>query len=214
MVLNTLGDPEGKAMVIPLNNEINCSDGPGGRITCLIVNPLSLQLTHLVVAEQVYPYLKRLVPVQILKEQPSGCILLSCTQRQLATLRPFLEVEYTPDDTPYFAYETHNGKMWPYDTDETLPVPIQLETVSSKAVTLHRGARVKATNGWVGQVAGFSIQPMNGTITDLVLHRGRFWRRQERAVPVSEIERMEKEVVYLKLDKYDLKILLAVSMGR
>lgn len=201
-------------MFVFVNDEINCSDSPGGRITSLIISPLSLQVTHLVVAERAYPYLKRLVPLQLLQETPAGYPALGCTQRQLATLRPFLEVEYIPDDTPYFAYETHTGKMWPYATNETMPVPIQLETISANTVTLHRDARVKATNGQVGQVKGFSIQPVSGCITHLVLRQGRLWHKQEVIIPVSEIERIEMEIIYLKLDKHSLALLPAVSRHR
>jgi hypothetical protein len=154
------------------------------------------------------------VPVQLLQENPSGCTSLGCTQRQLATLRPFLEVEYVPDDAPYFAYETHTEKMWPYDTNETMPVSIQQETIPSNAVTLHRGAGVKATNGWVGQVVGFSVQLRDGWITHLVLRHGHLWRQKEVSIPISKIERIEKEIVHLKLDKRSLTLLPPVSERR
>jgi hypothetical protein len=74
--------------------------------------------------------MKRLVPVQLIKNGPPGRISLDCTRSQLAILRPFPENEYTQDDVPYFAYEADRNKMWPYDTIETMPVPVQLATLS------------------------------------------------------------------------------------
>lgn len=201
-------------MYIPVNDEIDCSDGPGGRVTCLMINPLKPQVTHLVVAERAFPYLKRLVPVQLLKDSPPGRSSLDCTRSQLAILRPFHEIEYSQDDVPYFAYEGHMDKMWPYDTTETMPIPVQLEIIPLSVVTIHRDALVKATNGRVGQVVRFLIQPPSGLITQLVLRQGHLWRKKEVTIPVSEIERIEKEIIYLKLDKRSLETLPAVPVRR
>jgi hypothetical protein len=199
-------------MQIVVNAEIDCSDGPCGRVTCLILRPTTPQVTHLVVAERDYPYLKRLAPVQLLRDSTPGHICLDCTKNQLATLRPFQEIEYTPDDAPYFAYEAN--RVWPYDTTETMPVPLQLETIPANVVLIHQHALVKATNGWVGQVSAFLVQPPNGSITHLVLRQGHLWRKKEMTIPVSEIARFENEVVYLKLDKRSLETLPAVSARR
>jgi hypothetical protein len=42
-------------MHIAVNAAVDCSDGPSGRITCLIISPPQPQVTHLVVAERGYP---------------------------------------------------------------------------------------------------------------------------------------------------------------
>ena len=80
-------------MHILVNAEADGSDGPYGRVTRLIINPINLQVTHLVVAERAYPYLKRLVPVQLIWKSTSEYLYLKCTKKQLATLRPFSEIE-------------------------------------------------------------------------------------------------------------------------
>lgn len=80
-------------MDISANAEVDCSDGPCGQVTRLIINPINLQVTHLVVAEQDYPYLKRLVPVQLIWKSTAEFLYLKCTRKQLATLRPFPENE-------------------------------------------------------------------------------------------------------------------------
>ena len=72
----------------------------------------------------------------------------------------------------------------------------------------YRDALVKATNGRVGQVAGFLIQPPHGAVTHLMLRRGQLWRTN------AEIAQIEKEAVYLKLDKRSFEARPAVPMRR
>jgi hypothetical protein len=50
-------------MDIPINADIQCPDAPCGCSTCVIVNPTTQQITHLVVKEIQFPHDKRLVPI-------------------------------------------------------------------------------------------------------------------------------------------------------
>ena len=41
-------------MDIPLDAEVLCTDGAGGRSTCLIINPVTKEITHLVVQTKTF----------------------------------------------------------------------------------------------------------------------------------------------------------------
>ena len=52
----------------------------------------------------------------------------------------------------------------------------------------------------------------NGRITHLVLRKGHLWAKREVTVPVSHIERIEEDAVYLDLNKHNIETLPAVPM--
>ena len=64
-------------MEIPLKISVQCTDGLAGQVKCVMVNPVSQQLTHMVVEERGFPHLKRLVPLELIKNGNSGHIQLS-----------------------------------------------------------------------------------------------------------------------------------------
>jgi sporulation protein YlmC with PRC-barrel domain len=58
-----------------------------------------------------------------------------------------------------------------------------------------------ATDGRVGKVDEFLIDPLTGHITHLVLRKGHLWGERDITIAVSQIDRVTPEAVYLKLDK-------------
>ena len=48
---------------------VRCTDGPGGHSTCVIVNPVTGQVTHLVVKEKHPPHAERRVPFRSAKAE-------------------------------------------------------------------------------------------------------------------------------------------------
>jgi len=51
-------------------------------------------------------------------------------------------------------------------------------------------------------------------ITHLVLREGHLWGQKDVAIPVSEIERIGRETVHLKLDKRRVAALPALRLSR
>jgi len=200
-------------MDIPVSADVECVGGPCGHSTCVIVNPVPRQLTHLVVEEKSFPYLKRLVPLELVRNGTSRLIQLGCTKSQLATLRPYLEVEWPVGDSPYFAYEVDKYRKWPYATAEPMPIPTELERILPGELAVHRDAPVKGADRQVGRVKEFLVDETNGHITYLVLREGHLWAKREVAVPVSHIDRIEEDTVYLDLDKHSIETLPAVPMS-
>jgi len=74
------------------------------------------------------------------------------------------------------------------------------------------GAWVEATDGRVGRVDEFLVNPLNDHITHLVLREGHLWGQKDVTIPVSEIERIDGNTVYLKLDIRQVEALPAVPL--
>ena len=98
--------------------------------------------------------------------------------------------------------------------DVAMSVPVEYERIPPGELAVHRGAHVEATDGHVGKVDEFLVDPTSGHITHLILRKGHLWGQTDVAIPISEIERTMEDIVYLKLDKHDIAALPAISVRR
>jgi sporulation protein YlmC with PRC-barrel domain len=191
-------------MDIPVDAEVRCADGPCGQSACVILNPTTEEVTHLVVKEKHLPYTERLVPITLVMETTPHLIRLRCTGDELATLEPFIETEFIQG--PYL--------MWPYVAPETAIVPLEHEHIPPGELAVRRGTRVEATDGHVGRVDEFLVDPASEHITHLILREGHLWGQKDVTIPVSQIDRIEKDTVYLKLDKKRIEALPTIPVRR
>ena len=196
-------------MDIPLKANVHCTDGLAGQAICVMIDPIHGQLTHMVVEEENSTRLKRLVPVELITAGDRHDIYLDCTVAQLATLRPFMEIEYPREGALYFTYGTDEETSWPYDTTVEMPVPAELERLAPDEVVIHQNSPVRAADGRVGQVKRFLINPANKQLISIALETGYFWNRQELIVALAQVERFEEDRIVLKLDKQHLKQIAA-----
>jgi sporulation protein YlmC with PRC-barrel domain len=178
---------------IPVNAHVQCADGPCGRSTSVIVNPATRQVTHLVVDEGKPESMSRLVPVEFVTQSTPHLICLSCGQAELEKMDPFVKVEYI---------------------EGTEPFAEDYELVPPSELAEHRGARVEATDGPVGQIDKFLVDSKDDRITHLVLREGHLWRQKGVIVPVSAIARIGEDIVYLKLDKQSVESLPVIPVQR
>jgi sporulation protein YlmC with PRC-barrel domain len=195
-------------MDIPINTDIQCADGHGGRSTCVVLNPATRQVTHLVVQEKHAPHTQRLVPIAQVVEATSGAIQLHCTTDDLARMQPFIETEYIQLDPPL--YGAGAAMIGPYINPNSMIVPVGHERTPPGEQVFHRGARVSAINGLVGRVDEFIVEPQSGQITHMVLREGYLWNRKDVTIPVKQISRVADDIVYLKLDKRGVEALPAI----
>jgi hypothetical protein len=196
-------------MDITLKANVHCTDGLVGQAICVMIDPVHRQLTHIVVEEKNSTRLKRLVPVELITAGDRHNIHLDCTRAQLATLRPFMEIEYPREGALYFTYGTDVETSWPYDTNVEMPVPLELERLAPDEVVIQQNSPVHAADGRVGQVKGFLINPTNKSLISIALETGYFWNRQELIVALAQVDRFEEDRIILKLDKDHLKRLAA-----
>jgi len=199
-------------MDIPIGVEVFCTDGYCGRSTRVVLKPKTEEVTHLVVKEKESPHEEILIPVTAVTAATPDSINLSYTRSKLAKLQPFIETEYVRLNIPRYAGGVYSMAGEFYPESEVLPVRHKLTPAGELAV--RHGARVEATDGRVGRVDEFLMDPQNDHITHLVLREGHLWGQKEVTIPVSEIERIEEDVVHLKIDKRKIEALPAVPVQR
>jgi len=202
-------------MDIPINVEVLCAGKECGHSTYLVINPVSERVTHLVVAEKAFPNIERLVPVNKILASSPNSIQLRCSQTDLSAMDAFEETDFIesgkletslPYSVPY--------EVWPYAMYDAMPMPLEHERIPAGEVAIRRGTPVKATDGQVGKVDEFLVDPENDVITHLILREGHLWGKKDVTIPVSEIKKIAEEAVYLKLDKKAIETLPTVPVRR
>jgi sporulation protein YlmC with PRC-barrel domain len=202
-------------MDIPLNVDVHCTDGLGGRSTRIILNPVTKNITHVVVADRKAPHTEYSVPIKFVKETTPELILLDCSRAALVNMGPFIHADFIkvevpiqegiPGDTPLWSYQPRTYHKY---------VKVKTERIPPHELEIRRGAHVRASDGEVGVVDEFLVEPTSGHITHLVLRKGHLWDQTEVTIPVSEIDRIGEDVVYLKLDRKTVATLLAAPLER
>ena len=202
-------------MDIPVNAKVQCNDGPGGRSTYVVIDPKAEQVTHLVVRYKKDPHTEFLVEIDQVESTSPTSILLHCSTYEMEKMDHFIDHEYIPVTEPATNYSSGDYTMLHHSVPAVKrTVTIDHENVPEGELAVSGGAHVEATDGHVGRVDEFLVEPENGHITHLVMREGHLWGQKEVAIPVSEIERMREETVYLKLDKDRVHDLPAVPVRR
>ena len=192
-------------MDIPLNVKVSCSDGSCGRTTNLILMPTNGEITHVVVGDGSYPETGYLVPIDRIAESTPESMRLNCSQAELSKLPIFNQMEFIPSGLS-------GSMLWPYATPAAGFIMIENEHIPVNELAVRRGAGVEATDGHVGRVDEFLINPIDNTISHLVLREGHFWGQKDVTIPVSQIDRIESDTVWLKLDKHSIEALPAIPV--
>jgi uncharacterized protein YrrD len=89
--------------------------------------------------------------------------------------------------------------------------PYPEKQIPPNELAVHRGDKVNATDGEVGRVAEFILNADNHHVIYLILRKGEFLEKDVH-ISVSDIERIEENVVYLNLDKASVKALPSVPV--
>jgi hypothetical protein len=208
-------------MDIPVGVEVQCTDGLCGRSTYLLVNPVQKEITHIVVKEAGSPHTERVVPIAAVTETTPDMILLRYSAEELGQLDPFIEDEYLredlpdPDSTAVGFSSTGSFMVWPYATPtHTVTVRVETKHIPLGELAIKRGTHVEATDGRVGRVDEFLVDPCCEHVTHLVMREGHLWGQRDVSIPVSEIDRIEGDTVYLKLSKREVEALPPIPAHR
>ncbi len=103
--------------------------------------------------------------------------------------------------------------MWPYVTPEEELLPIDEERVPPSELAVGREARVhNAEGGYVGSVDEFLVDPTDERITHLVVREGHPWNRKKVTILVSQVARMAKGTVCLKLHRRQIAVLPSIPI--
>jgi len=203
---------------IPLNAKVECVDGSYGESTCVIINPIKKNVTHVVVqGKGLHSPKEHLVSIDQVVETTSATIRLDCTRDELAAMQPFVKTHYIKSKAPVYPGYYYDVYMRPYVTNAVMRpsyIPVEEECIPPGELAVRRGARVEATDDRVGRVGEFLVDPKSGHITHMVLKEGHLWGKKEINVPISAIENAYEDRVELKLDKQAIEALPAIAVKR
>ena len=209
-------------MEIPLNAQVECTDGVFGRSVYVLVDPLVDKVTSLVVKETSSPNTEYIVPVDVISATIADTIQLRCSKAELEKMNPFVQTEYIAEKLPdrdfmYTGGVYGMGSYYylPYVTPEvTVQVPVEHRQIPLGELAIRRGTRVEATDGYVGKVDEFVVNPKNSHITHVVMREGHLWGKKDVIIPIAAMGETREDTVVLKLDKHQVESLPTFPVNR
>jgi len=207
---------------IPLNAQVECTDGVFGQSQYVIMNPVDEKITHLVVKKSSSPNTEYLVPVDYVIETISDKIRLSCNKSELENMDPFVVTKFIGEKVFNRNLEYVGGMIGmgayyylPYVTPvTTTKMPVEQLQVPHGELAINRGTRVEAKDGYIGNVDEFVVNPKSEHITHLVMREGHLWGKKDVIIPLSAIQETREDTVFLKLDKHQVESLPIFTLKR
>lgn len=191
-------------ITIPLNATVKCFDGDFGQSMNVIINPAISKATHLIVKKTELPQRELMVPVNWVLSTKPGSILLNHTWEELEKRKTFIKDKFIKEcDAGYLISvlnslsENFSNRMPSVEHKITAPTRLIMSNKTS----------IKAIDKHVGSLEDLVINRIDGTITHLILGRGRFLGKEELIIPVSQVERFEAGTAYLKINEEVLNTL-------
>ena len=180
-------------ITLVIGNEAVCSDGYRGEVRAVVIDPAARTVTHIVVEPDGRVGLARLVPLDLV-DAASGQLRLRCTETE------FKSLDAAEETLAEFAVgQTVPVQLLPPGWRGTgepvarggdilrIPERETVDVIPAGDVEEHAGDHVHATDGDIGQLRGFRIDPPSGRVTHVLLGEGHLWGRKEVAIPFDKI---------------------------
>jgi sporulation protein YlmC with PRC-barrel domain len=198
----------------------SCTDGFCGVVSRTILDPAAGTVTHLVIEPHHRHESGRLVPVQLIDET-AGEIRLRCTLAEFGGLDPAEDIDLAGDE--YSGGQAAAAFSMPHDFGmagraSSTGLGARQRILVSHAVPMgetevQRHEHVHATDGWIGQVEGFVVNPADHTVTHVLLKEGHPWGRKQVAIPASAIASV-KDGIRLTISKKQVEDLPPLSVDQ
>jgi hypothetical protein len=201
-------------MDIRLNVDVHCTDGRSGRSTYIILNPITERLTHLVVKEQWPSRTERLVPIDWIAITTRDVIVLNKAREDFTQLEEFAQTEFVYRDVPHLTSDPKVTMFWPYVASSKQVIDQEVRRIPYDDLAVKRGTAVQATDGKAGIVDEFVVDAEDSQISHLVLREGNLLGAKEVIIPISYIDFLGEEGVYLNVDKKTIKSLPSIAVKR
>ena len=140
-------------MEIPLQAQVECTDGVCGLSVYVLIDPVSDQVMHVVVRET-SSNTEYIVPVGVISATIVDTIRLSCSKAELEKMTPFVKTEFVQekvlDYAGYMGGASGMGTYYymPYVTSEIrVPISAGHKQIPVGELAIHRGTRIEATDG-------------------------------------------------------------------
>ncbi len=209
-------------MEIPLQSQVECTDGLYGRSEYVLINPLTDKVTHLVVKSDSPPYTEYIVPVESITTTIADTIRLSCNKFELELMNPFVETQFVVSQVPVGSIPLAGGMYglgtyfyYPYVKPEvTMRLPVEHFQIPIGEMAVRRGTRVEAKDGYIGKVDEFVVSPETGHITYLVMRTGHLWGAKNVIIPLSAMADSGDDTLFLNIDKQEVEALPTFPVRR
>ena len=194
----------------------SCTDGAGGEVTCVVVDPLARAVTHLVVEPKHRHGAARLVPLDLV-DATTGEIRLRCSLAEFENLVPAEETRFLPGTPGYQGgYDPAHMLILPYYSVGIAeayggPMVVTYNTVPLDKVEVRRGDHVHATDGHIGRVQGLVIDPKSHHVTHVLLEEGLLRGRKDVAIPIGAVTGVAADGIRLNLTKQQVRDLPPVD---
>jgi sporulation protein YlmC with PRC-barrel domain len=174
----------------------SCTDGDCGEVSRLIFDPATCTLTHLAIQPGHQQEAARLVPVHLAKATDDG-IRLHCTLAEFGKFDHAVERHLVTGEAPGRGAGRSGLPVGPSATQkrrwrETATFE---DVVPGRADEVGPGDPVLATDGEIGRVQGFLVNPDDDRVTHVLLQEGHLWGRKEVAIPISAVIRLDEGIV-------------------
>jgi sporulation protein YlmC with PRC-barrel domain len=211
-----------------IGDKVECADRACGRLTRVVIDPVTRTLTHLIVAPLMGTRSARLVPVELAAATASG-VRLRCTGAEFDALEQAEETQFLPGAAQGWGYGQHQMLSWPYyglsgsghpnygmgagflGTAPAAASTTSVDRVPAGEIEIRRGDTAHATDGDIGRVHGFVVDPADHHITHVLLSEGHLWGHKNVAIPMSAVASV-KDGVQLNLTKDQVRDLPDVNL--
>ncbi|MGH9044929.1 MAG: hypothetical protein ACRDVP_08895 [Acidimicrobiales bacterium] len=92
------------------------------------------------------------------------------------------------------------------------PQAVTSDNVPEGEVEIRRGQRVNASDGPIGRIHGFVVDPSDHQVTHVLLDEGHLWGKKQVCIPVSSVTGIDAGGVHLSMSKQDVGTLPAVEI--
>jgi sporulation protein YlmC with PRC-barrel domain len=221
-------EEEEQTMRLELGTSVRCTDGPFGDLADVVIDPITTQVTHLVVQPKHGDDVARLVPIELVEndKDESKEIRLRCTAEEARQLEhvqefAFLRLGQSPTGDPDWDVGIEDVLALPYyEGTEVMGYGSELgeagvtyDRVPKGEVEIRRASTVAARDEeFLGKVDGFVVDA--GHITHFVLERGHLWGKREITIPIGAVAKVESDAISLSLSKAQVEDLPAVRVHR
>lgn len=193
-------------MPFTIGADVSCTDGVGGKLSRLVIDPRAGTVTHLVVNDRQFQ--GRLVPVSLADvDAATGQIRLRCTIAEFDKLDPasrtmLLDGIGTDPDVRDQDQLQWRSAASTYLTD---PPSVSYDTLPSGEVAVRGGEPVHATDGDIGHIQGLVIDPGSHQVTHVLLQEGHVFGSKIVAIPTGAVTGVNQDGFQLNITKQQVK---------
>lgn len=194
---------------IPVNAKVMCKDGYCGKPITIIVNLQNLKIIHFIIEDTAFPdSIKHMIPINKVVEMTEKQIDTELTKNELQTSLNFVTTHYLEmdeDTTEIISLARGSAMLSPYayPSDPDI-LPIEEENIPKGEISILHDMNVEVKDSFIGHVNELLIDLASKKITHFILDSGYLWEKRNIAIPISTIDHITNESIFLSIPKKEV----------